>query len=148
MTVFKQEKMKQTVVILLVFFLLPIFSFGQCRGYSKKQCLPKLNNYIHTGQLNSARLSTGEQAEFMLTFYAGQDYRIIVCAEDVFEGITFKVKTSKRKLLFNSQQTNNTFFDFRVASTQKLIITFIAPEKNEKNKDVKGCVTSLVGFKF
>ena len=38
--------------------------------------------------------------------------------------------------------------DFKVGSTQQLIITLKAPENNNGSEDVKGCVAALIGIKL
>ncbi len=142
--------MKRIIFVLfLLVAILPFYSYAQCNGYSKQTCLPKLNNYIHTGQLNSTKISPGEKVEFMMTFYQGQEYRIIVCAEETLENIVFKVRDTKRRLIYESSGESGLSFNFKVASTQQLIITLIVPETIDKEKnDTKGCISTIVGFKF
>ena len=89
---------------ILLFTLTLVFPFlisAQCRGFSKKDCLPKLDTYIHTGLINSKKIKEGEKIEFMLTFYEGQEYRIVACYEDVFETVYLKVMDSKRRLIYD-----------------------------------------------
>jgi len=140
-------------IIYLATFLFSLFisnvDYSQCRGYSKNECLPKLEKYIHTGQLNNVKLSAGEKSEFMLTFYAGQEYKIIVCAEDVLDNIIFKIRDSKRRLLYDNLGDGSLSFSFKVASTQQLIISLKVPESDlEDLESVEGCVSAIIGFKF
>ncbi len=140
-------------IIYSSFFLFALFlsniNYSQCRGYSKNECLPKLDKYIHTGQLNANKLAQGEKSEFMLTFYAGQEYKIIVCAEDVFDNIVFKIRDVKRRLIYDNLGDGSLSFNFKVASTQQLIISLKVPESDsEDSKKIEGCVSAIIGFKF
>jgi len=137
-----------SAVFLLATFISNI-NYSQCRGYSKNECMPKLDKYIHTGQLNAVKLSPGEKSEVMLTFYAGQEYKIIVCAEEVFDNIIFKIRDSKRRLIYDNLGDGSLSFNFKVASTQQLIISFKVPEsESEGVEEVEGCVSAIIGFKF
>ena len=42
----------------------------------------------------------------------------------------------------------NRSFDFKVASTQQLVLSVIIPEKSSENKDIEGCLSALIGFKL
>jgi hypothetical protein len=135
--------------VFLLATLISNINYSQCRGYSKNECIPKLDKYIHTGQLNAVKLSPGEKSEIMLTFYAGQEYKIIVCAEEVFDNIIFKIRDSKRRLIYDNLGDGSLSFNFKVASTQQLIISFKVPESESEGADeVEGCVSAIIGFKF
>lgn len=144
--------------ILLVIFAVVVglsFSnnvYSQCKSFTKKRCLPHLTPYIHNGQLNSTTLMAGEKAELLMTFYSGQEYRLRVCAQEVFESVTFRVLDKNRKQIFNSADTEAEFWDFYMSSTQQLFIEVSVPESANKTKMVaemieSGCVAVLIGFK-
>ncbi len=140
---------KIKILLITLTLVFPFLISAQCRGFSKKDCLPKLDHYIHTGQINSKKIKEGEKIEFMLTFYKGQEYRIIACYEDVFETVNLKVMDSKRRLIYENLSGKDLTFKFKVASTQQLIVSIYAPKsiKNE-SLEIEGCVSALVGFKF
>lgn len=124
--------------------------FGQCRNIAKK-CLPDMVPYIYTGQLNSVEMAEGESAELGMTFYSGQDYRIIICASSVLGELNFNILDKDRKSIFsNKDHKNAQSWDFKINSTEEYTVEIIVP----KNKAYKvapisgmGCVAVLIGFK-
>ncbi len=127
------------------------FSFeasAQCRSVAKKQCFPQLAPYTQNGQFNSVRLAGGETAEVQMTFYAGQNYRLMVCAEGVLGDVSFKVSSADKQEIFNSKKTDAKMWDFNVAATQQLIVLVEVPPSDSQTKIIpEGCVSILVGFK-
>ena len=107
-----------------------------------------LEPYIYNGQLNSAILNEGDIAELVLTFYGGQDYRIVVCAEETIGNVQFKLLDNERNNIFdNADQEFAEFWDFKCTSTQQIIVEVEVPESETIEEDVKnGCVSILVGF--
>lgn len=120
---------------------------AQCKTFIKNECKPKLDPYIYNGQLNSAVLNQGDIAELMLTFYSNQDYRIVVC-DDNLGDVTFRLLDVEGKELFtNADHGYTDTWDFSTNSTQLLVVEVSVPE-NTTNEDTKsGCVSILVGFK-
>jgi len=140
--------MRNLSLIILLSLLIPIGINGQCRGFTKKKCRPQVEPYIHNGQMNSAVLFPGDSADIMLTFYSGQEYRLIICAEEQLGDVSYKVSDVDRKVIFDSKQSDNKAFDFKVESTQQLIVSVDVPEsENTHDIDFQGCVAILVGFK-
>ncbi len=128
--------------------LININANAQCNNFTKGKCVPSLKPYIHNGQLNSTALAPGENAELMMTFYAGQEYRIYTCAQELLGAVQYKVFDSNHKEVFNSESTNQKNFDFNVKATQQLIIEVTVPKAEAKTGIVEqGCVAVLVGFK-
>lgn len=120
---------------------------AQCKAFIKNECKPKLDPYIYNGQLNSAVLSQGDIAELMLTFYSNQDYRIVVCADDL-ENVEFRLLDLTGKELFSNTNHNHTdFWDFSTNSTQLLTVEVSVPENTTGGYPKSGCVSILVGFK-
>jgi|SRR6056297_523604 len=145
-------KMKNAIIIILtalLSFTLIGEAQGQCRKYTKKSCVPKLDPYIFNGQVNSALLNEGDIAELMLTFYADQEYRVLVCAEDQLGDVNFKLKDINDKVLFdNSKHEMASLWDFTSNTTQQIIVELEIPESDEAGEKLKnGCVAILVGFK-
>lgn len=121
---------------------------AQCNSFAKKKCVPTLAPYTHNGQLNSTSLAPGETAELAMTFYSGQNYRLIVCAQPILEGVYFKLKDHEHKEIYSSKDKES-LFDFNVKSTQQLFIEVVVPEAKKGAGDITaaGCVSVLVGFK-
>lgn len=144
--------MRIVKTICVLFSLTFFFSFSedkQCKGFVKKKCMSKLSPFISNGQMNIKTLSSGERVEMPITFYSGQSYRILVCAQENFGNVQFKLKDADNTVLFNSKKQDETdFWDFNVASTQQLTVEVTVPSDSTENKIVSsGCVAILVGFK-
>ncbi len=143
------QRVLRTVICVIGF--LTAFGFtasGQCRSVAKKQCFPQLSPYTQNGEFNSARLAPGETAEIQMTFYAGQNYRLMVCAEGVLGDVNFKVLDADKKELYNSKKSDSKTWDFNVTSTQQLIVAVDVPASDAPTRIIpEGCVSILVGFK-
>jgi hypothetical protein len=137
------------IIALLVAIILPFAASAQCKGFVKKTCLPKVPPYTHNGQLNNAVMSAGEKAELQMTFYSGQEYRIVVCAQEVLGKVSFKVYDSSHKEIYSSDDgKDEPKWDFKVVATQQLTLEIEAPALDSPNSLVpSGCVSVLVGFK-
>lgn len=107
-----------------------------------------ISPYTHNGQMNTTTLHAGEKAEMQMTFYKGQNYRILVCGQDMLGDIYFNVMDLNGKSIFSSKGKNKDVWDFNVTSTQDLIVEVVIPAASTKNQIIpKGCVSLLVGFK-
>lgn len=135
--------------LLLIAFTLGFNSAkAQCNAFAKKKCMPILNPYIHNGQLNSTSLTPGETAELVMSFHAGQEYRVLTCAQEVLGEVWFRILDSQHNPLFNSKEAKDNKFDFNVATSQQLIVEVNVPSQKSKHGIVEeGCVSVLVGFK-
>lgn len=133
----------------LLFFGLSNEADAQCKSYAKRQCRPALAPYVHNGQVNNAVLVPGDKAELLLTFFAGQEYRLMVCGMPVLGAVSFRILDSDRNMIYESKKNpSQNYFDFKVASTQQLIVEINVPEAKSPNGIVpEGCVSVLIGFK-
>lgn len=145
--------MKKILLKLGFLSMLALFSYtvsyGQCKDFIKKKGLPQLSPYIFNGQMNSALLNEGDIAELILTFYANQDYRILICAEEHLGNVIFKLYDIQNNLLFdNTQHDNAKVWDFTSTATQQIRLELEVPEGvNPEIQSRNGCVSILVGFK-
>ncbi len=140
--------MKTLRLLLILCVLIPFGADAQCRGFTKKKCRPQIEPYVHNGQLNNAVLFPGDKADIMLTFYSGQNYRLLVCAQEQLGDVTYTVSDIDKNVIFDSSDKENNIFDFKVASTQQLIVSVHVPESESTHDlDFQGCVSVLVGFK-
>jgi hypothetical protein len=141
-----------TVKYLLAAFI-TLYAFtetaAQCKSYTKKVCLPELKPYKHNGKLNNTILSPGDKAEMSLTFFSGQNYRLFVCSQDIIGTATYKVMDADRNVIFESAKNpDKKYFEFKVASTQQLIVEITIPNKKSLTGIIpEGCVSILVGYK-
>lgn len=122
---------------------------AQCNTFVKKKCLPKISPFTQNGQMNTTTLSAGQKTSLNLTFYSGQDYRILVCGEPVLGDLTFKILDMQKKVVFDSQKNDYPdFWDFKVKNTQQFIVEVQVPESESTSSVLPtGCVSIMVGFK-
>ena len=95
----------------------------------------------------------GKKQQCITTFYKNQDYRISICSDSTLGNIHMTIRNSKRQLLYDNHSNGNNSFDFKVSTTQQLIISLIVPESNlseelNEPEQVYGCVSAVVGFRF
>jgi hypothetical protein len=140
--------MKKIIFILIAGFL-SYSAYSQCKGFTKKECVPQIKPFTYNGQLNMAVLSPGDVAELVVTFYKGQDYRLFVCSQDNLGKVEFKLLDSERNTIFyNKDHDYVNYWDFHSNATQQLIVQVRVPPLDE---DVAvaptGCVSILIGFK-
>ena len=137
----------KTILIGALALLTSVNSFSQCKGFVKKQ-IPKLSPFIHNGQINSSVLLSGDHAELTLTFYSGQNYRILVTGQETLGNVFFVVRDAGKNQIFSSKDQKSDYWDFTVESTQQLTIEVMVPDVDAPSGLVpSGCVSILVGFK-
>ncbi len=142
--------MKFLKIILPILLILPLMSSAQCRSFTKKKCLPELEGYAQNDNFNSAVLIPGDEAELLLTFYAGKEYRLLVCAHPVLGKVEFEVLDTDDEVIYNSDDEveNEHLFDFKVAATQQLIVRIRVPEAESPSTLIhEGCVSVMIGSK-
>lgn len=144
--------MKLMKYILPLMMLMPLLSNGQCRSYTKKKCLPVLDGYVQNDNYNSARLIPGDEAELMLTFYGGKEYRLLICSMPILGQVEFEVFDDAEEIIYSSETSEDQgtgSFDFKVTSTQQLTIKLKVPEDEGVSSVTpnEGCVTIMVGSK-
>ncbi len=144
-----RSKFATKLILMIVLAGLTSIANAQCKQFTKKYCLPGIEPFTYNGQLNSAVLNEGDAAELLLTFYAGQSYRILVCNQETLGSLHFKLLDTERNLIFDNKEFDYVqFWDFKANSTQQLIVQVVVPEKSKKNDMIQsGCVSILVGFK-
>ena len=142
--------MKYLLSLSLLFFS---FNFSaQCKGIAK-ECKKNLGDgYMPTGQSSNTELVPGKKYQFVATFYSGQNYRIFACSDSSLGDLQLTIRNTRRQLFYDNHGDGSTLFDFKVSSTQQLIITLRATENKAINEDLNtdetiGCVAALVGYK-
>jgi len=137
---------KLFIVLILAISFTNVYSQ---KRFVKTKCLPVLKPFVYNGQLNSANLAEGDIAELLLTFYGGQDYRILVCSQEVLGNVEFKLFDTNKNLIFSNKDHDYiNYWDFTSNTTQQLVVRVKVP-KQEDSGDIKqsGYVSILVGFK-
>jgi hypothetical protein len=127
--------------------LLPGFADAQCRAFTKNKCLPLLDGYVQNDNYNSAVLVPGDEAELLLTFYSGKEYRIVVGSHPILGDVEFEIVDTNDEMIYNSKTSDNkSLFDFKMSNTQQLIVKVRVPKQDSAIQH-EGCVTVLVGSK-
>jgi len=108
-----------------------------------------LEDYIPNENFNSTMLVPGDEAELKLTFYGGQEYRLLVCSHPVLGELNFTVLDKKKNELYSrTDPEENNYFDFRLESTQQFRVKVNVPVKENPNDLIhEGCVSIMVGYK-
>ena len=138
---------------LIFLFALSVFAAGkvdaQCFSYSRAVCKTDLGDFVHDGNYNATILTEGETAEIYKTFFSGQEYRVVVCKVDSLPDVYFQVIDVDGNSLFDSKKQGGTnVWDFKVETTQQLVIRVEVSEKDKNAKEkVAGCVSILFGIK-
>lgn len=121
---------------------------AQCRSFAKNKCVPELAPYKFNESFNAAQLAPGEEAEVNLTFFSGQEYRVMVCTHPILGEVNWKLVDSANKIVFESLADEpKHHFDLRMASTQQMKVVVWVPGKARTDMVHVGCVAILVGFK-
>lgn len=138
--------MKCILSVGLVLFGLGVFA--QCKGFAKS-CKKELSKtFMPTGQSANKELLPGERYQYITTFYSGQSYRVSACSDSILGDLQLTIRNTRRQLFYDNNGNESKTFDFKVGTTQQLIITLKAPENNNSSEDVKGCVATLIGVKL
>ncbi len=139
--------MKLYRIVLPLVLLLPFIADAQCRAFTKNQCLPMLEGYVQNDNYNSAMLVPGDEAELLLTFYGGKEYRMVVCAHPILGSVDFEITDTAGESIFKGNSASTGTFDFKMSSTQQLIVKLRVPEQKSTVSAHAGCVSVMVGSK-
>ena len=122
---------------------------AQCFSYARGVCKSELKDFVHDGNYNATILAEGETAEIYKTFFSGQEYRVVVCKVDSLPPVNFQVIDVDGNVFFDSKKQNGAHtWDFKVESTQQLVIRLEVTEKDKNAKEkIAGCVSVMFGIK-
>ena len=130
------------------FLLLSASAQAQCRSFAKNKCVPELAPYKFNETFNGAQLAPGEEAEVNLTFYSGQEYRVMVCVHPILGEVNWKLVDTNNKTVFESLADEpKKFFDLKAASTTQMKVVVWVPTRGKSDMIHVGCVAILTGFK-
>ena len=139
--------MKLIKILLPLFLLMPLLSDAQCRAFTKNQCLPQLDGYVQNDNYNSAMLIPGDDAELLLTFYGGKEYRLVVCAHPILGSVDYEITDTNGDSIYRGNTGAGNTFDFKMVNTQQLIVKLHVPDQKSSVSTHEGCVSVLVGSK-
>lgn len=121
---------------------------AQCKSFAKNKCVPGLAPYKFNETFNGAQLSPGDEAEVALTFYSGQEYRVMVCAQAILGEVNWKLVDENNKIVFESLADEpKHHFDLKAAGTTQLRCVVWVPARAKTEYVHLGCVAIMVGFK-
>ncbi|MGQ0827408.1 MAG: hypothetical protein ACT4ON_03320 [Bacteroidota bacterium] len=135
----------KTILLVLIF---NTAVFGQCNLFTKTKCLPKLKPYLNTQQLTNTILLSGDKTQLTSTFYYGDEYRLLICAQEQLGKIQLNIRDAQNNIIFTTKGYGVIMWDFNVESTQDLTLEVITPPlAANETIDKSGCVSILMGFK-
>ena len=121
---------------------------AQCRSFAKNKCVPELAPFKFNESFNAAQLAPGEEAEVNLTFYSGQEYRVMVCTHPILGEVNWKLVDLNNKIVFESlADSPKHVFDLKAANTVQMKAVVWVPGTGTSDMVHVGCVAVLVGFK-
>lgn len=139
--------MKNIFRILLLVLIFNTSGFAQCNGFAKKS-LSKLKPYLNTQQVFSTTLLNGDKTQLSSTFYYGDEYRLLISAQDQLGKIQLNVKDVNGNVVYTTKAYGSIMWDFNVESTQDLTLEVITPPAPANQAlDKSGCVAIIIGFK-
>lgn len=133
--------------ILPIILLMPLASDAQCRAFTKNRCLPLLEGYVQNDNYNSAMLVPGDEAELLLTFYGGKEYRMVLCAHPILGKVDFEVSDTNGDSIYKGNSEEGQVFEFKMANTQQLIVKIMVPKQQSAVSSHEGCVSVMLGSK-
>ncbi len=136
-----------TSIIVALVLLMPLASDAQCRAFTKNRCLPLLEGYVQNDNYNSAMLVPGDEAELLLTFYGGKEYRLAVCAHPILGVVSYEITDTSGEPVYKGNSDSSGIFDFKMANTQQLIVKLSVPVQQTTVSAHEGCVSVMVGSK-
>jgi len=140
---------KITYLLAIAALLAANLGHSQCRSFVKNNCGEAMGDYVPAENFNAAKLQPGDVAEVEMTFYGGEDYRLLICSHELLGDIAFQVLDTEDNVLFDNAENEMTHnFDFKVEGTQNLKVKINVSSNNDAALNPQGCVAILVGRKI
>ena len=95
--------MKYTILLLASFAFFAAEASSQCRAFTKRNCLPIMEEYTQNDNYNAAVLIPGDAAELDMAFYGGVNYRVVVCSHPVLGAVEFGLYDSQGNSLWENE---------------------------------------------
>ncbi|MFN7013368.1 MAG: hypothetical protein ACK4ON_03755 [Bacteroidia bacterium] len=133
--------------LLVVASLISIEANAQCNSFTKTKCVPKVKPYNNIEQMHTTTLLSNDKLKMNMTFYYGDEYRIVVCADEKLGKITMNLKDKSNKVVFTTSGYGSIQWDFNVQATQELTLEVItAPAPKGEELDRSGCVSVVTAI--
>ncbi len=144
----KQSIPAMKAIVACLLFFVAMGAHAQCRSFAKNKCVPGLAPYKFNESFNAAQLAPGEEAEVNLTFFSGQEYRLMVCTHPILGEIDWKLVDQNNTTVFESLASDpKPHFDLKAAGTTQMRVVVSVPERSHTDMVHVGCVAILMGFK-
>ncbi|MAU76455.1 MAG: hypothetical protein CL831_06220 [Crocinitomicaceae bacterium] len=140
-----KAEMKYTILLLASFAFFAAEASSQCRAFTKRNCLPIMEEYTQNDNYNAAVLIPGDAAELDMAFYGGVNYRVVVCSHPVLGAVEFGLYDSQGNSLWENTDGSD-HVDLSIESTQQLSIRISVPESDAALIH-EGCVSIMLGSK-
>ena len=132
------------IAILFSSLCLTVTAMAQCELTAASCDSHFSEGFISDGQTYSALLFNEQVAEFELTLFGGNTYRMAACSGDQDGNLLFRIYDRDKNLLFSNQDYSNApYWDFVVESTMDCTIE----AQLDLNRIESGCAVLLLGFK-
>lgn len=127
----------------VTFFISPAI-YGQCDSIVSLCEKHITTEYITDAQTYRALLSGDDVAEFSVTLYAGNTYRMAACSGTSDSQLIFRLVDFEKNILFtNADFGIAPYWDFFCENTMQVTVEAML----DKNKSDSGCAVILIGFK-
>ncbi|MFM1932775.1 MAG: hypothetical protein RL226_2078 [Bacteroidota bacterium] len=137
--------MKRIIALTAFFAVLSLQPlFAQCDEVANECESNFAAEFISDGQFYRALLYNDQVAEFDLSLFGGNTYRIAACSGMEDGNLVFRLYDQEHNLLFTSSDFSNApYWDFVVENTMQCTIE----AQLDLNKQQSGCAVLLIGFK-
>lgn len=138
--------MKLIPLFLIACIVFPALAEGQCRAFHKNKCAPLLSGFTESNSMNAV-LTPGESAEALITFYGGKEYRLVVMPHPILGDADFEITDTNGDSIYKANTASESTFDFKMASTQQLIVKVHVAQRQSSIGAHEGCVCLAAGSK-
>ena len=137
--------MKYTILLLASFAFFTVEASSQCRTFTKRTCVPLLEDYAQNDNYNAAVLIPGDEAELDMAFYGDVSSRIVVCSHPILGEVEFSLHDHDGNTLWSNTE-GEAHLDLQVATTQQLSVKIKVP-LSKSSLTHEGCVSIMLGSK-
>lgn len=121
-----------------------ISAFAQCDTIANICEKHITDEFISDAQTYRALLSGDDAAEFTVTLFGGNLYRIAACSGTTDGNLVFRIVDAEKNILFtNSDYSTAPYWDFSIDNTMQVTIEATL----NSNTTDSGCAVILIGFK-
>lgn len=140
--------MKKIILTLTIAIFVFSYGYSQCREFTHSEVVPKLEDFLLTGNYHSMKLREGEEILIFKTINRGLSYRFVVMSEEQIPQPHFMITDWENNIIYdNSKDNNSNVFDYKAVSTQRIKIIIKVPKSSSTSNNKEGCVGLVMGVK-